>query len=139
MYGDDAHPDHEGRDEDGSDAGEEDDDDGGDDQTDKGLSVGELTAEEGQRGIGGLTEGIKEKPGGKEGGEEDKGKGISEEGDPEDGRDYDEVIDAKIVIVLAEAEGGIGEGFRLGEGGTIEELGPGTAVGEAGSDCFGDA
>lgn len=139
MQGNKADTNHKGRDKNRSNTGEEYNNDGGDNQSKEGLAIRELAAEESERGIRGLTEEIEEQPSGEESEEEDEGKRIGEEGNSENGGDDDEVIGAEIGVVLAESESGFGERFGLGEGRAIEEFRPRAAVGETGSDGFGDA
>lgn len=86
-----------------------------------------------------MTEEVEEEPGGEKSREEDERERIGEERDREHGSDDGEVVDAEVVEVFADADGGVGDGFRFGEGGPIEELRPWAAVGEAGADGFGDA
>lgn len=100
------------------------------------FSFGKRAAEDDERGIGGAEE-VEEEPGGEEGEEEEEGEGIGEERDGEDGGEAGEVVDAEVGVVLADAECGFGEGFGLGEGGAVDELRPGAAVGEAGADRVG--
>lgn len=117
-------------DQEGSDAGEEDDEDAEADQTPEGLGIGEGAAEDDEGLIGG-TEEVEEEPGGEEAEEDEEGDGVGEEGDGEDEGDDGEVVDAEVGVVLADAEGGFREGLGLGESGAVDELGPGTALGEA--------
>ncbi|CAI9758869.1 unnamed protein product [Fraxinus pennsylvanica] len=102
--------------------GEENHDNGREDQEQKGLEIGELAAEDGDGRVGGLAEDVKEEPGSEERQEEDEGEGVGEKGNSEHGSDYGEVIDAKIVVVLAEAKSGVGERFRFGECGPVKKL-----------------
>lgn len=55
---------------------------------------------------------------------------MGEERVGEHGGEYDQVVDAEVGGVLPHARGRVGEGDRPGEGGAVDELGPGTAVGE---------
>lgn len=68
MHANNGYADHERGDENGSNAGEEDHNNGGDDQEEERLAIGELTAENGERRVGGLTEDVEEQPGGEEAG-----------------------------------------------------------------------
>ncbi|KAK9289446.1 hypothetical protein L1049_007601 [Liquidambar formosana] len=127
----------ESRDENRSDAGEKDDDDAEHDEHAEGFALGEGTAEEDERWIGGAEE-VEEEPGGEEAEEEEERERIREEGDAEDEGEEGEVVDAEVGVVLADAEGGLGEGFGSGKCGAVDELRPGAALGEAVSDGFGD-
>ncbi|KAK7830676.1 hypothetical protein CFP56_028038 [Quercus suber] len=51
--------------------------------------------------------------------------------------DDGEVVDAEVGVVLADAEGGVGEGFGFRESGSVDELGPRAALGEVVADRFG--
>jgi hypothetical protein len=62
---------------------------------------------------------------------------VREEREGEDESDGGEVVDAEVGVVLPHAEGGLGEGLGLGEGGSVGDLRPGTALGEALADRFG--
>lgn len=93
-----------------------------------------MAAEQSERGIGGGAEEIEEKPGGKEGGEEDKREWVGEERNCEDNGDDGYIVDAEVGVVLAEALGCFGERLGLGEGGAIEKLRPGAAGGDAVAD-----
>lgn len=120
-------------------AGEEDDEDGEADEAAEDLTVRESAAEKGNWGSVGGTEEVEEDPSGGEDEEEEKGAGVGNEGKGEDGGDEDEVVDAKVGDVFAKAGGGFGEGGRAGEGGAIEKLGPGPALGESETRGLGDA
>lgn len=63
---------------------------------------------------------------------------MREEREGEDESDGGEVVDAEVGVVLPHAEGGVGEGLGLGEGGAVGELRPGTALSEALADRVGD-
>lgn len=45
-----------------------------------------------------------------------------------------QVIDTKVGIILTDTEGGLRQGFRLGEGGTIGKFRPGATLGNAMAD-----
>ncbi|CAL5351566.1 unnamed protein product [Camellia sinensis] len=103
---------HKSRDEYRSNAGEEDDDDARQDEDAKGFSVGEGAAEEDERGIGGAEE-VEEEPGGEEGQEQEESEGVGEERDGEDDGEGNEVVDAEVGVVFADAERGFGDGVGL--------------------------
>lgn len=120
-----------------SDGGEEDDKQTGDGQDPEGLLVGEGAAEE-DEGLVGRAEEVEEEPGGEESEEDKQRERVREEREGEDESDSGEVVDAEVGVVLPHAEGGLGEGFRLGEGGAVGELRPGTTLGETLADRVGD-
>ncbi|KAM1353327.1 hypothetical protein PS1_033196 [Malus domestica] len=124
-------------DEDGSNGCEEDDEDGEGGEAQEGLGVRERAAEDDEGLIGGAEE-VEEEPGGEEAEEDEEGKRVGEEGNSNGEGENSEVVDAEVGVVLADADGGVGEGFRLGEGGSVEELGPGAALGEAVAAGVGD-
>lgn len=128
---------HESRDEDGTDTGEKNDEDRQCGENRERLEIGEGAAEENERAIRRAEE-IEECPGSEKAGQGDERERIGEERHGEDERNDGVVVDTEVGEILADAEGGIGEGFRFGECGAIGELRPGTALREAVAEGFGE-
>lgn len=137
MSEDDGESEHERGDQDRSNAGEEDDEYAEPDQAPERLSIGKCTAEEDEGLIGG-TEEIKEEPRRQETEENEERDRVGKERDGEDAGDDRHVVDAEVGVVLADTEGRVREGLRLGESGAIEELRPRAALGEAVAEGIGD-
>lgn len=137
MSENDGDSDQESGDEDGSDGGEEDNEDAERDEAHEGLGVGEGPAQD-DEGLIRWTEEVEEEPGGEEADEDDEREGVGEERNGDDEGDDGEVVDAEVGVVLADADGGVGERLGFGECGSVGELGPGSALGEAVADGVGD-
>lgn len=134
---DDSESKHKRGDQDRSDAGEEDDEDAEPDQAPERLSIGKCTAEEDEGLIGG-TEEIQEEPRRQETKENEERDRVGKERNGEDAGDDRHVVDAEVGVILADAEGRVGEGLRLGESRAVEEFRPRAALGEAVAEGIGD-
>lgn len=115
-------PNHECRDKHRSNAREKDNHGAGHDKPEQGLPIRKLTAEDSKRWIGSGTKDIKKQPSGKKTSKDDERKWIRKEGDRKNSGDYSKVIDTEIGVVLADPLGGFGDGFRLGDGGSVNEF-----------------
>lgn len=129
MNADDGDADDERRHEERSDTGEEDDEDGDDDEEAQGFLVGERPAEEDEGVVGGA-EKVEEAPGGEEYEEGDEREGVGQERESEHADEEGQVVDPEVGVVLPEASGCVGEGVGFGEGGAVDEFGPGAALRE---------
>lgn len=138
MNADRRYSDQEGRYEYRSNAGEEDDCDCGEDKGPESFEVRERSAEEDERSID-WTEEVEEEPRSGEADEEDEREWMGEKRESEDQRYDADVIRPEIRGILPESRRCLRKRVRLGEGGSIEELGPWTATGQTITDRFGEA
>lgn len=113
MSTDQRHANHHSRNENRSNIREENHEDAEQDQAPERLAIGEGTPEDNNRLIGGAEE-VEEEPRGEEAEEEGEGEGVRHEGEPDDRRRDGEVVDLEVGVVLADADGGLGD--RLGFG-----------------------
>jgi hypothetical protein len=111
------------------DGGEEQQDEGRADEPQQRLAVGEGSAEEGDRLVGRAEE-VEEAPGGEEAQEDEERERVRQQRGPQREGDHGGVVDAEVGEVAAQTGGGVGEGVRLRERRTVEELSPRPAIGQ---------
>jgi hypothetical protein len=109
------------------DGGEEKQDEGRADEPQQRLAVGEGSAEEDDRLVGGAEE-VEEAPGGEEAQEDEEREGVRQERGPQREGDHGGVVDAEVSEVATQAGGGVGERVWLRERRTVEELSPRPAI-----------